>query len=359
MALRREFPSDGFHITLVLSAAAASIIQRLDCADEIIKEEPLHPRHPIFWIFTRSGFIAKSLRWAIANKAEVVIICHRYRSLGCDFAVSLCNPAIAVAYGANEKYLMYPMAHRLQRDVYDKMYAYLLAQQESSHQMDDLDRLLSWAVGHAVTTGLPGIKSVYKMLDFFDLGVLPSEYIVLVPGAHVMYRRWPIKKFIEVARSVGSPVVVVGTSDESELGEEVARSLNVKVYNMCGKTTLSQLGGIMYRAKIVITNETGTATYASMIGAKTVCVLGGGDFGAFHPNKRCRTTLCAYRMRECFGCDWKCKEANLSGSAIAPCVDAISVSDVYEAVRKFLETNNNKSNNKSANTDKRQMKYLI
>lgn len=332
-SLRKEYPPGQYHIAVVLSPAMAEIIAKLALFDEIIKEPPLHWRHPIFWLVGRHG-IARSLRWAFSHDVEVMIVCHRSRSLGCDFALRLCSPFISAAYAADVKTPMLPMTARYQAKVCDRMYDYLLTPMDGRHQMEDMDRLLSLAVGHHVKSVRPELQEIVGMLDF-SLAKFDFEYVVFVPGARVNYRRWPITKFIEMAKKLAGNVVVVGTAGESTLAREIATVEDCNVVDLCGKTTLPQLGGILARAKLVITNETGTATYSAMVGAKTVCIVGGGDFGAFFPNQYCKNAVSVFHMDECFNCGWNCTKVNLGPSNIAPCVEAVSVEDVFDSVSRI------------------------
>ncbi len=334
-SLRKEFPPEQYHIAVVLSPAIAEVIKKLNLFDEIILEPPLHWRHPIFWLVGKAG-VAKSLRWAFSNTVEIMVVCHRSRSLGCDFALMLSSPSISVAYAADIKTPMLPMTARYQAKTCDRMYDHLLEPIDGRHQMEDMDRLLSLAVGHTVVSIRPSEEDIIAMLDF-SLVEPNLEYVVLVPGARVGYRRWPIPKFIETAKKLQSSIVVVGTAEESDLAREIGRALECKVIDICGKTTLSQLGGVLTRAKLVITNETGTATYSAMLGAKTVCILGGGDFGAFFPNQYCKNSVSVFHMDDCFNCGWNCTKAILGQSNAAPCIEAITVEDVLDSAFKITQ----------------------
>ena len=335
-SLRREFPKEKYRIVLVLNRGVASMVEKLNCADEIIEERPLHWRHSIFWIFTPSGILAKSLRWAMRHKVDVVIVCHRSRSLGSDFAVCICKPSVGVAYAVDMATPMLPMSARYQMSTYDVFYTHLLEAKRGRHQLEEMDMLLSMAAGHIVKSSRLTLDDVSPMLDYSVANTLPGDYIVLVPGARVQYRRWPTNRFAEVTRRVGGAVVIVGTQEEFAVAEEIAKDLDAEVVNLSGKTTLPQLGGVLQNARFVLANETGAANFAAAIGARTICVLGGGDFGAFFPNDFYKNTRSIYHSEPCFGCRWTCPRANLQ-SAIAPCIDAITVDEVYSAAKEMLD----------------------
>ena len=334
-SLRSEFPRDQYRIVIVLSSVSAGILKRLSLFDEIIEEPSLHWRHPLFWIFGENG-PAGSLRWAFCNAAEVFMDCHRTRSLGCDFAMALSRPSMSVAYATNLEKPMLPASARYQAKRYDHRYTHLLLLEKGRHQMSDMDRLLSYATGREIKSAAPAKNLLATMLDFsFVDSRMKSRYVVFVPGARVEYRRWPIDRFIEVANRLKCTIVIVGSSEEARLAKMIDAATNCRTIDLCGKTTLSQLGGVLCGADMVVSNETGTASYAAMLGTKTICILGGGDFGAFFPNPYCENTLSVFHEDGCYHCGWKCKKANFDSLKAAPCINAISVKDVMDAIAQL------------------------
>jgi ADP-heptose:LPS heptosyltransferase len=80
---------------------------------------------------------------------------------------------------------------------------------------------------------------------------------------------------------------------------------------------------------------------AAAVGTPAVCILGGGHYGRFLPyqiEKRTTRPLpiaVSYKM-DCFGCNWKCAHAKEVKGAM-PCVANISVSQVWDEVKKILQ----------------------
>lgn len=332
-SLRNEFPRERYHIVAVLSPVMAEMLGKIALFDEIIEETPLHWRHPMFWILRREG-MANSLKWAFRHTADVFIACHRARSLGCDFAMDLLNPSVSVGYRADVQTPMLPATARYQAKNYDGKYTHLLVAEDGRHQMKDMNMLLSFAIGREIKSEAPPPEVLVRMLDFslLDLGV-DAEYIVFVPGARVEYRRWPIDRFMELAKRFYGTIVIVGGREESLLAKKIATSCR-RAIDLCGKTSLAQLGGVLAKAKYVVTNETGTASYSAILGVKTICILGGGDFGAFFPNPYCPNAISVFHSDDCFNCGWKCKKTDLEGTVVAPCISSITVDDVCDAIKK-------------------------
>ena len=334
-ALRKEFPPNRYRVTAVLSLRMASALSKLNCFDEVLAEAMPPYRHALFWIFDRRGFAAKPLRWAFQNKVEVFIACDRYRDLGIDFVHSLCRPTLSFAYDTSMVSSIFPVSAKFQRMFYDKGYSQLLKPSLGVHQIEDTFSFLSLAVGRKIEPLSVDSAVLAPMLDLSVVekyGLRVGEYSVLVPGAAAAYRRWPTERFAEIAKFVGGVAVVVGSQEESVLAKEIFAKSGLPIVDLCGKTNICQLLGVVAKAGVVISNETGAANCAAILGVKTVCILGGGDFGSFFPNKFCINTASVYHKESCFGCGWKCKRLQLCTNQVAPCINSISVGDVVNAI---------------------------
>ena len=149
-------------------------------------------------------------------------------------------------------------------------------------------------------------SELFPLLDFSlneAFKLKQNGYAVFVPGAGASYRRWPISRFAEIVKLVsamGMKIAVVGGRKESSLVSDLAQASGVGVLDLSGKTTIQQLGGLLCHAKLVVSNETGAATFAALLGAKTICILGGGDFGSFFPNEYCPNAISVYHKEHCF-----------------------------------------------------------
>ena len=337
MAMRRLFRKDSYHITAVLSPQTAPVLIALGCFDEVISECLSPCRHVIFWIIGRGLFVAKALRWALRNKAEIFMACDRYRDLGCDFAHRLCKPSLSIAYDSIKIASIFPSSARYQKRYCDRLYTHLLSP-SCSNQIDETFAFLSFAVGRTIRPWIPTLNEFSSILDMSvaeDLRSRIGEYVVLTPGAGASYRRWPIKRFTALTAKVGGTFVIVGAKSESSLAAEVAAESGQNIIDLCGQTNIMQLLGVLSRAQMVITNETGTATCSAMLGARTVCILGGGDFGSFFPNNYFKNVVSVFHKESCFSCGWKCMKVDIRTVAVAPCINSITVEDVFCAVGKI------------------------
>ena len=119
--------------------------------------------------------------------------------------------------------------------------------------------------------------------------------VVLQLGANNDLRRWPLEFFAGLARGLldlGAPVVLVGSGRERVLARRLLRSLGGAapgVRDLMGRTDLATLGGVLARAALVISADTGTLHLATAVGAPVLALYMGpaqahetGPYGAGH-----------------------------------------------------------------------------
>jgi heptosyltransferase-2 len=108
-----------------------------------------------------------------------------------------------------------------------------------------------------------------------------SEPLILAPGARYgPAKRWPAARFAEVARAWRrGGVVVVGDQGDREETSAVSSLLEGRVLDLTGKTDLPTLAGVLARAAVVVSNDSGAAHVAAALGRPTVIVFGSTDPG--------------------------------------------------------------------------------
>lgn len=176
-----------------------------------------------------------------------------------------------------------------------------------------------------------------------DVDGLPNDFYVVVPGAGVDYRRWPVNRFAEIADRIhantGWTGVVCGAPSERILGDRLIQYATSRIENWAGRTTVSEMADIVAKANLVVGNETGSIHVATAVSTPSVCVLGGGHYGRFVPycvsgTDRPLPQEAIHKM-ECFNCDWKCIFSVSEGNPV-PCINRVQVKDVWERVAGIL-----------------------
>ena len=115
--------------------------------------------------------------------------------------------------------------------------------------------------------------------------------VVLNPGAaYGPAKRWPAARFAELGRLFqerrGADIAVTGVASDAALAAEIGAALARKPADLTGRTTLRGLLGVMSRAAVVVTNDTGPMHLANALRVPVVGVFGPTDPRAtapFHP----------------------------------------------------------------------------
>ena len=149
-------------------------------------------------------------------------------------------------------------------------------------------RVLALAAGLDVPDGaLPALTLVpgettagTSALATAGLGDTP--YAVVAPGsAYGPAKQWGPERFASVsahlARRYGNAVVVVGTTADQRVAGETARiaaAAGTRIVNLAGRTTLSELVGIVAGARVVVSNDSGVMHLAAALARPTLGVFG-------------------------------------------------------------------------------------
>ena len=167
---------------------------------------------------------------------------------------------------------------------------------------------------------------------------LKPPYAIMNFGANEPGRRWKFEYFLEVATALtkrGLTVAFVGGPAEAAYKNRLDGTGFV---DLIGATTLDELLDLLRHAALVVTSETGPAHLAVALGAPTITILGGGQFGGwmpFPPEASPPTQRVVYHRMPCYFCLWNCTQPHQRAEAY-PCVDAVTVDDVLKAASELL-----------------------
>jgi ADP-heptose:LPS heptosyltransferase len=115
---------------------------------------------------------------------------------------------------------------------------------------------------------------------------LPAEgLVVLHPGASHPRHRWSVDGFAALARWLldhGLMVVATGTDSERDVVDELRRR-EPAVVDLCGRTGVNDLAGVLAAARLVVSNETGVSHLAAVVRTPSVVAFLGDDPGRWAP----------------------------------------------------------------------------
>lgn len=110
--------------------------------------------------------------------------------------------------------------------------------------------------------------------------VLPAEpgerLVVLQPGSTDPRRCWPARGFALVGDALagmGARVLVNGSADEAPLVRAVCEAMRAPAFDLSGKLDLGGLCGLLARAALVVSNDTGPLHLALALGRPGVGVF--------------------------------------------------------------------------------------
>jgi len=98
--------------------------------------------------------------------------------------------------------------------------------------------------------------------------------IVLHVGATAASRRWPAERFgavaDELARRLGARIVFTGSASEQALVATARGAMRARSRSLAGELSLGELGALLARADLVVTNNSGPAHLAAAVGTPVV-----------------------------------------------------------------------------------------
>lgn len=171
--------------------------------------------------------------------------------------------------------------------------------------------------------------------DFYFPAEEPADFpsgrwLAVAPGSRAPARRWAPERFAAVVDAWPGSAVILGAPDDAPWAAMVERAVRKPVLNLCGKTRLPLLGGILKRCAALVANESGLMHVAWAVGTPTVVVAGPSEprctspFGA-------RVRVLQHREIPCVPCVKNdCWRAGEDRNA---CLKAIAVPEVLAALK--------------------------
>lgn len=162
---------------------------------------------------------------------------------------------------------------------------------------------------------------------------LEKPFVVLFPGASIAERCWGIEKFRQLANRFideGLAVVVVGGKEDIAAGSAIVDGFCA--LNLTGKTSLCGTAGVLHRAQLLVSGDSGVLHIGAGLGTPTVSLFGPGIAAKWAPRGKQHVVInhnlsCSPCTR--FGTTPPCPIG-------AKCIQDISVDEVFAAARNLL-----------------------
>ena len=99
-------------------------------------------------------------------------------------------------------------------------------------------------------------------------------YVGIVIGAALNTKKLPVHKLQELCRGIQFPIVLLGGPEDRKAGEKIASVDDIKIYNACGKFSLSESADLINYAKVVVTHDTGLMHIAAAFKKPIISIWG-------------------------------------------------------------------------------------
>jgi len=176
------------------------------------------------------------------------------------------------------------------------------------------------------------VDSLWRHLQIAE----DETVIAIAPGSKMPAKRWPLDRFIEVARTLlhdvaCARIMVFGGPEDFALGEAIRRTLGERVDTVAGKLTVIESAEALRRCRVYVGNDTGVMHLAVAVGTPCAAIFSARDHpGRWDPYGNNHIVL--RTDPECAGCLLQvCHERSLV------CLNQITVKEVTDAVERILQ----------------------
>jgi lipopolysaccharide heptosyltransferase II len=147
-------------------------------------------------------------------------------------------------------------------------------------------------------------------------------------------KRWPVERFKQLAETLikkhDCTVVLLGSSQDAALAQEVRNGNSNRCLDFVGKTSLAELISLIKRLDVVVTGDTAPLHVAAAMKVKTVALFGPTDSKRHMPPGTGNIVLTRH-----LPCQF-CYKGECRNKEILACLKKISAEEVLQAVEKQL-----------------------
>lgn len=178
-------------------------------------------------------------------------------------------------------------------------------------------------------------QNAQLILERYGISFASDQRPILAinPGAtNSSAKRWLAERFAETADRLnehdGFQTVIVGSTGDKQVAEEVARLMHTNSALIAGETSIAELKGVLACAKLAISNDTGTSHVSASLGVPTIVVFGPTEHLSTRPLSP--KALVVRHDVECSPC--MLRECPIDHR----CMTRVEVDDVYLAAQELL-----------------------
>lgn len=178
------------------------------------------------------------------------------------------------------------------------------------------------------------IDEVKFPVEFPDANVQGRQpRVVFVPCSRWRTKNWPPECFVAVGarlqKTLNASIFLIGSGEDRKICEQIRRNLPQPSFNLAGKQSLVETGGMLKKADLLISNDSGPIHMAAALGIRVLALFGPTDprrTGPYGQNHRVMVS-----SEECSPCFSRtCRRGNVA------CLKGITPEKVGEAAIEIL-----------------------
>jgi ADP-heptose:LPS heptosyltransferase len=203
-------------------------------------------------------------------------------------------------------------------------------------------------------TGTNATARLIRLEAFIDANKvnLPSRYAAVFPGAPSVKKAYPWPRIVKACKFLysryGLLSVLCGGQEDAVIAGNIQQNAPLETVNLTARLNLLEVFGVIRGATVVVSNEGMAAHAANFLGARSVCVLGGGynsvesNIGRFLPYPSHllsppNTQSILQHEMPCYDCGYHCRYDPLVRDCF-PCVDYVSQQFLIDALVRALRS---------------------
>lgn len=179
-------------------------------------------------------------------------------------------------------------------------------------------------------------NSVKQLLDRNGVTTV-NCWITLNPFSRWQYKEWGYEKWVQIVDWLWGEykisTVIVGASEEREKSIDIVNKCSEQVFNLTGKTTLSELAGVLSLSCLHLGVDSAAPQIAAAVGTPIITIYGPSVWSEWAPPGEMHSVVTP-------DCDCApCHQKGCNGSGISKCLEELTVDKVKVAIQEFLGRN--------------------
>lgn len=157
--------------------------------------------------------------------------------------------------------------------------------------------------------------------------------VVICPGGNWDPKRWPGENFARlsdiIADKFNADIAIAGAKKDEALAMTISDMMKHKPIITCGQTTLTELGALLEKARLVIANDTGPMHMAVAMKTRVIALFGPTSPKLTGPYGKGNYKVISKHEE----CDIPCYDVTCKKNR---CMEAIKVEDVLKVVEEMI-----------------------